>query len=111
MITGISESRGISKDDLNRIADSLKLSKASEALKYKFIDRIAYKDEFLKELRSKLGIGEKAKIRTVTMDKYTEVEDHVKKSSSKDKIAVIYAQGSIGSGEGDDQDIGSDRIT
>jgi protease IV len=110
MISGISESRGISRDDLNRIADSLKLSKASEALKYKFIDQIAYKDEFLKELRSKLGIGEKAKIRSVTMDKYTEVEDHEKKSSSKDKIAIIYAQGSIAGGEGDDQSIGSDRI-
>ncbi|MEI8006294.1 MAG: signal peptide peptidase SppA [Bacteroidota bacterium] len=111
MISGISESRGISKDDLNRIADSLKLSKASEALKYKFIDQIAYKDEFLKELRSKLGIGEKAKIRTVTMDKYTDVADREKKSSSKERIAIIYAQGSIGSGEGDDQDIGSDRIS
>jgi len=110
MISGISESRGISKDELNRVADSLKLSKASEALKYKFIDQIAYKDEFLKELRSKLGIGEKAKIRTVTMDKYTEVADREKKSSSKDKIAVIYAQGSIAGGEGDDQSIGSDRI-
>jgi len=111
MISGISESRGISKDDLNRIADSLKLSKASEALKYKIIDQIAYKDEFLKELRSKLGIGEKTKIRTVTMDKYTDVADREKKSSSKDRIAVIYAQGSIGTGEGDDQDIGSDRIS
>ncbi|MCX6240413.1 MAG: signal peptide peptidase SppA [Bacteroidetes bacterium] len=111
MIAGISESRHISRDELNLIADSLKLSRAAEALKYKFIDQIAYKDEFLKDLRSKLGLSEKAKIRTVSMDKYTDVEDHEKKSSSKDKIAVIYAQGSIGSGEGDDQDIGSDRIS
>jgi len=111
MIAGISESRHISKEDLNRIADSLKLGRADEALKYKFIDQIAYKDEFQKELRSKLGIAEKAKIRTVSMDKYTDVYDPETKKSSKDKIAVIYAQGTIGSGEGDDQDIGSDRIS
>ena len=111
MIAGISESRKISKAELNLVADSLKLGKATEALKYKFIDQIAYKDEFLKDLRSKLGLGEKGKIKTISMDKYTDVEDHEKKSSSKDKIAVIYAQGSIGSGEGDDQSIGSGRIS
>ncbi|TRZ71228.1 MAG: signal peptide peptidase SppA, partial [Bacteroidetes bacterium] len=111
MITGISESRHISKDELNRIADSLKLGKASEALKYKFIDRIAYKDEFLKDLRSKLGLGEKAKIKTVSMEKYTDVYDPENKKTSADKIAVIYAQGSISSGEGDDLSIGSDRIS
>ena len=111
MITGISESRHISKDELNHIADSLKLGRAADALKYKFIDQIAYKDEFLKELRSKLGIDEKARIKTVSMDKYTKVFDPASKNSSKDKIAVIYAQGTIGSGEGDDQDIGSERIS
>lgn len=111
MITGISESRHISKDELNRIADSLKLSKASEALKYKFIDQIAYKDEFLKDLRSKIGLDEKARIKTINIDKYTDVEDHEKKAASKDKIAIIYAQGSIAGGEGDDQSIGSERIS
>lgn len=111
MVTGISESRKISKEDLNKIADSLKLGKASEALKYKFIDQIAYKDEFLKDLRSKLGLEVKAKIRTVSMDKYTDVYDPSMKNSSKDKIAVVYAQGSISGGEGDDQSIGSDRIS
>ncbi len=111
MLTGISESRHISKDELNRIADSLKLSKASEALKYKFIDQVAYKDEFLKDLRSKIGLDEKARIKTITIDKYTDVEDHEKKASSRDKIAIIYAQGSIAGGEGDDQSIGSERIS
>ena len=111
MISGISESRHISKDELNYIADSLKLSKASEALKYKFIDEIAYKDEFLKDLRLKIGLSEKARIKTITMDKYTDVEDHEKKNTSRDKIAVIYAQGSIAGGEGNDQSIGSERIS
>ncbi|MCX6286723.1 MAG: S49 family peptidase [Bacteroidetes bacterium] len=111
MITGISEARHIGKDELNRIADSLKLGRADEALKYKFIDQIAYKDEFLKDLRSKLGLDEKAKIKSVSIDKYTDVYDPETKKTSKDKIAVIYAQGSIAGGEGDDQSIGSDRIS
>ena len=111
MLNGISETRQISKEELNRTADSLKLGKAEEALKYKFIDQIAYKDEFLNDLRKKLGLKEKAKIKSIMMDKYTNVADPEKQSTSKDKIAVIYAQGSIGSGEGDDQSIGSERIS
>jgi len=111
MLNGISETRQISKEELNRTADSLKLGKAEEALKYKFIDQIAYKDEFLNDLRKKLGLKEKAKIKSIMMDKYTNVADPEKQSTSKDKIAVIYAQGSIGSGEGDDQNIGSERIS
>jgi len=39
------------------------------------------------------------------------VYDPSLKNKSKDKIAVIYAQGSISGGEGDDQSIGSDRIS
>ena len=111
MTGGISASRHISRDDLNRIADSLKLGRAAEALKYKFVDQLAYKDEFLKDLRSKIGLGEKSKIKTITIDKYTDVDDPELKKSSKDKIAVIYAQGSIAGGEGDDQSIGSERIS
>lgn len=110
MISGISESREISKDDLNRIADSLKLGKATEALKLKFIDKVAYKDEFQADLRSKLGIGEKARIKSISIEKYTDVKESGKEKSGRDKIAVIYAQGSISGGEGDDQSIGSDRI-
>lgn len=110
MISGISESREISKEDLNRIADSLKLGKATEALKLKFIDKVAYKDEFQADLRSKLGIGEKARIKSISIEKYTDVKESGKEKSGRDKIAVIYAQGSISGGEGDDQSIGSDRI-
>lgn len=111
MLNGISESRHISKDELNNIADSLKLGRAEDALKYKFIDQIAYKDEFLQDLKSKLGLKEKAKIKYITTDKYTSAADPEKPSSSKDRIAVIYAQGSIAGGEGDDQSIGSERIS
>jgi protease-4 len=111
MLNGIAETRKINKDDLNRIADSLKIGTAEDALKYKFVDQLIYKDELLSLLKKQLKIDEKKRIQYVTMDNYTSVADSRKQSTASNKIAVIYASGSIAGGEGDDQSIGSERIS
>ncbi len=111
MINGISETRKISKDRLNQMADSLKIQTAEDALKYKFVDQLIYKDELLSLLKKQINLEEKKKIQFVTMENYTSVADSRKASTSKSKIAVIYASGSIAGGEGDDQSIGSERIS
>ncbi|MEI7982696.1 MAG: signal peptide peptidase SppA [Bacteroidota bacterium] len=111
MLNGIAETRKIGKQELNRIADSLKIQTAEDALKYKFVDQLAYKDELISGMKKKLAIDEKKKIQYVTIDNYTEVAETSKPGTSKDKIAVIYASGSIAGGEGDDQSIGSERIS
>jgi len=111
MVTGITETRKISKVELNRLADSLKIQTAEDALKYKFVDQLVYKDELLTLLRKQVNIAEKKKIRLVTMENYTNVAETRKHKTGTDKIAVVYASGSIGGGEGDDQSIGSERIS
>ena len=112
MLDGISEYRKISKDDLNAIADSFRIQKATDAVTYKLADKVMYKDEILAELRTKLGLGEKDKISMITLSKYVDAPSKIKKvSSSKDRIAVIYALGSIESGAGDDKTIGSEKIS
>ena len=111
MIKDISETRKIGREDLNRLADSLKIQTAEDALRYKFIDKLVYKDELLKLIKKQMNIDEKKKVQLVTMENYTDVADTKKPSGGSDKIAVIYAGGSIAGGEGDDQSIGSERIS
>ncbi len=112
MLEGISESRKMSVAQLNGIADSFKIQKAQDAVTYKLVDKLLYKDELLAELRNLLGIGKKEKINSISLQKYTSVPDKTKKiHKTKDKIAVIYALGEIVSGKGDDETIGSDRIS
>lgn len=110
VLLGISESRGINKADLNNLADSLKISSAEDAYRNRFIDSTIYMDQFLTILRSKLGITDKAQVKTITLEKYMNVPGKDKSSAAKDKIAVIYAQGNVIDGEGDDQSIGGDRF-
>lgn len=111
MLNGISESRKISKTELTNLADSLKVQTAEDALKYKLVDQLIYKDELLALLKKELGLEEKKKISYVSLEDYFDVTESNKLAPSKDKIAVIYASGSIGSGNGDDQSIGSERIS
>lgn len=111
MTNAIVESRKIGKEQLNGIADSLKIGTAQDALKYGLVDQLTYKDELITALKKKLTIEEKKKIPFVTMENYTDVPAHKKSVTPKEKIAVVYASGSIAGGEGDDQSIGSERIS
>lgn len=113
ILDGISASRNISKEDLIKIADSVKVRRPEDAVKYKFADKLVYKDELLAELRSKLGIGKNDNISTMTLSKYDNVPDESKKNNnnSKDKIAIIYASGNIISGKGDDKSIASETTS
>lgn len=111
MLTGISESRGISVDDLNKIANNLSLKNADAAVEYKFVDGLKYKDEILNELMTLTEKKDIDKIKTIDLGKYTKVPKKDRKSLERDKIAVVYASGNVIMGEGPEGTIGSDRIS
>lgn len=113
MVIQVAASRNITSEELNRIATELEVTKENEmAVETKLIDGLLYKDEFLTEIRKKLDIEEEKKIPSVKLVKYMDYMPHKKqKFLQKNKIAVIYALGSIGMGEGDDYTIGADKIS
>lgn len=118
IVKGVAESRHLSFEELTLIADSLRIRKAEDAVKYKLADAVVYKDELLEFLKEKTGAEDEKKIKFVTLKKYThagkeedEEEEDGRGKFKKDKIAVIYAQGGIESGKGDNETIGSERIS
>lgn len=111
MVEGISKSRNISAEELNKVADEMLLQKAEDAVKYKFADQLVYKDEILEILKEKTEAKAVDKITSVSIADYTNAKEKNKKDFTKDKIAVIYAVGEIDGGEGDDEKIGSERIS
>lgn len=112
MLGGIAESRNISIEELNRIADKLLINNPVDAVDLGMIDNVLYKDELLAELRTLLGIGETDKINTVKLTDYVDVKpEKSRKDYTRNKIAVVYALGDITMGEGDDMTIGAERIS
>lgn len=110
-LTGISETRKIDKDSLAQIADQYKIQLPKDALAYKMVDGLKYKDEILDELRNITGIDKKKDINSVSINDYVKSLTTEGESSSKNKVAVIYANGDIVGGEGSDEQIGSERIS
>ncbi|HEY0245378.1 MAG TPA: signal peptide peptidase SppA [Mucilaginibacter sp.] len=113
-LSGISVSRNINKDTLFNYANQLRIREPEDALKYKLVDGLKYKDEILDELKDRTGTSSKNDVKSVDIGEYTnaitKTEDS-KKETSSNRIAVVYASGEIAGGSGDDNSIGSENIS
>ncbi len=103
----ISQSRNIPVEELNNIADSLLGRTAPLAKESRLIDRIAYHDEYVVGMKSALGVAADKKLNLIKIANYSTYAYGKKLTkTSKNKIAVIYAEGQIIYGEGDEKVIG-----
>ncbi|MCX6351910.1 MAG: S49 family peptidase, partial [Bacteroidetes bacterium] len=109
-INKIADSRKISGDELRKISNELLVRFPADAVKYKLVDELAYKDQVLAALQAKLKKGAKDKIEFVDASEYTNIAEH-NTSGGKDKIALIYAVGEIAGGEGSENSIGSEKLS
>ena len=107
ILQGISQTRNISVEQLNQIADNLELmTDAQKALDYGLVDHLYYKDQVLDEL--KRLTGSKKKVNAVNNANYA--KSYKVKNPSKNEVAVIYASGQIFSGKGSEENIYSDNL-
>jgi len=106
VITDISKSRGIPAEQLNRLADNLDGNIATRALKTKLVDGLMYRDALIDTLKVISGINPDKDLNLVSMTKYSKVPDTKMTYSARNKIAVVYASGTIVTGKGNDNNIG-----
>lgn len=109
VIENISESRGIPAEKLKAVADNLAGNIAAGALENKLVDGLMFRDELIDTLKVLSGTEMKDDIRLVSMTKYSKVPDPKKVISVKNRIAVIYASGTIVMGKGNEDNIGGNR--
>jgi protease-4 len=109
-VDGISKARNVSVEELNRLANNMEIFNGKSCIENKLVDSLIYKDQLIDNLKTLTNTPEKDDLKTVTLAQYFKVPDK-KTKFSKEKIAVIYAQGEIGMGEGGDDAIGSDGLS
>ena len=103
----VSISRNIPVEKLNLIANGLLARTPEMAKSEHLIDKIAYEDVYHNDIKKALKIDENKDYESVKIEDYAEkVAKNSINFDAKDKIAIIYAQGEIGSGEGDVDMIG-----
>lgn len=108
-VEGISESRHISVDSVNLLADNLAGNLSSTALAGHLVDGLLYRDQLDDTLKSLSGLGSDDKIHFVSMNNYARVSDASKLNFAKKRISVIYASGTIVMGRGRDNNIGGNK--
>ncbi len=86
---------------LHQYANENSVQFAADALKYKLVDGLKYDDEVKDEIKDRLKVGKYDKINFVSLGKYAMAVDY--KQTGTEKIAVIYAQGDIVDGKGDQE--------
>lgn len=98
MVNDIMENRGLDRPELEDIIDRFLSRDAESAKQSGLIDQIMYEDEMLDLIRGRLGLEEDDKIRLVSPEDYYKSDPLKTKLSEKNKIALVYAEGSIHDG-------------
>jgi protease-4 len=97
----IGEVRGLTIKSLNETADKVPWLQPDDFLvESGLLDALKYKDEVINELKDSVKIDYKKDLNSIDITKYAKayVPDN-KKGISKNKIAIIYAEGGIDTGQ------------
>lgn len=96
IVKGISESRRISVDSIQAITDKFDIYTTKQFCDWGFFDGTFYEDEMLALLKKETNSDSTAKLNTIGLNDYRKAPQ-VSTATGKDKIAIVYAQGEIGS--------------
>ncbi|MBX3735513.1 MAG: signal peptide peptidase SppA [Candidatus Didemnitutus sp.] len=117
LVTSIEQSRGLAAGSLQKVVDTEGILRPKAAIEAKLVDREAYWDVVLEELKAdtgrkggketfkQIGLKEYAKLVPgdgVVARRATEVKID---PSAKGKIAIVYAEGEIADGDGREQGV------
>ena len=110
IVVDVAESRHISTDTLNSLADrNMDFQPAETYVATGLADTLMYKDEVLAYLKSLTGMENTDNLRTLSLDEMANVPDSPK-SKSKNVIAIYYAFGEIDNAASYDEGINSEKM-
>jgi protease-4 len=115
MLTGIAEGRGKTVEGLDALAQNATIQNGKDALDNGLVDELLFKDQVIANVKSRLEIeDDDEKVNLIGMAKYKDApkaKSNDEKKGKKEKIAIVYAVGGIEGGQGDDETIGSEKIS
>ena len=111
-LKNVASDRELTRDRLNEMAENLEIQTTEDAVRLGLVDSLFYRDQFQNHLANLMEQENYYDINFVSLKKYNKVKnENARDKFKKEKVAVIYAQGEIQSGEGSETVIGSERIS
>ncbi len=102
---------GSSEATIDSLARSLAIRRAEDALALGLVDGLMYRDEVLQLIRTRMDMPAAGPVEFATLRRYARTAPRFRKGSSRSKLAVIYAEGDIMTGESGDGTIGSETLS
>ena len=115
-LQGVGEARSLPPQQLQAIADRQGFLLANEAKAQKLVDRVAHYDEAIATLREWTGeteIDEDSSFNQVSLAEYAAESENLDSfaiARANNRIALVYAEGSIVDGQGSPNQVGGDRL-
>ena len=106
--TDMEQSGLLDKPSLNKIATQLEGRNSERALESGLVHQLVERDEYEAVLKNKVGIAMDEDLHLVSIQDYLSSLPSSINLKTKNKIAVIYAQGEIVYGEGNKETIGQE---
>ncbi|MFZ1693566.1 MAG: signal peptide peptidase SppA [Flavobacteriales bacterium] len=108
----VSAKTGHSEATLDSIVNTLAARNDVTARDLKLVDALMYRDEVLADLKERMSLDKDKEIAFVGLSKYLRSGDDKKKKDgdAKTKLAIIYAEGGISSGD-DEEEIQSAALS
>jgi len=116
-LTAVGDSRKLDKARLNEVAEQLMIREGKDAVDVGMIDGLKYRDEVIAILKERMGLDADKDLELTSLGHYARASvpkkagEKTVSSYKKPKVAIVYAQGGINSGESSDGDIGSTTIS
>ncbi|MCB9230420.1 MAG: signal peptide peptidase SppA [Bacteroidia bacterium] len=107
----IAAQRNLDVDKINALTNAYSIRDAEDAFEAGLVDGLKFEDEVLEMLASETGKKKSDELEFITLKSYSKAADpNPKKTDRKKKISVIFAEGNIVDGKGDDDEVGSATI-
>lgn len=111
VVSQVSEARGIDSQALEGYAETLAVENAQVALESGMVTGLKYQDQVVDILSGLTGVEGEDEPEMVSLSDYMSDFKSGNVSLSKNKVAVVYAEGTIVSGSSDQENVGSDALT
>lgn len=110
--TTVGKSRKLTPQQIQAIADNQGIVLATDAIGRQLIDQVGYYDQVIAKLQEFTGESKtQESFRQIGLSTYADITyEQQSQSTSKNKVAVLYASGEIVNGEGSIQQVGGEAF-
>ncbi|MDX2072397.1 MAG: signal peptide peptidase SppA [Haliscomenobacter sp.] len=108
-LNDVAKTRKKSSAELRNVINQGLADSPEKAVQYGLFDKVMYRQELIEQIKKKLGLDEDEDVKFVNISQYDQARPGKSDYKANSKIAVLYAEGDVIDGRGNNGSIGDKR--